>query len=313
MQVFRGVPFRPSGPCALTIGNFDGLHRGHRAMLQRLCDQAAQRGLPAAVLTFEPHPRELFNPAAAPTRLTSLREKLELLRDAGIDRVYLCHFTRRFAALDSEAFAADVLARQINARHVLVGDDFRFGRGRSGDFALLAQLGEQYGFSAEVLHEISCDGERISSTAVRQALAAGQLDRAAALLGRPYSISGRVVHGAKLGRTIGFPTANIQVKHNRPPLTGIFVVEVHGLGRPLAGAASLGARPTVDDSGTMKLEVHLLDFDQSIYGAHLRVDFLARLRDEEKYPDLASLTAQIGRDVAQARAYFDARISIPRP
>ncbi|MGQ5524687.1 bifunctional riboflavin kinase/FAD synthetase [Chitinimonas sp. PSY-7] len=317
MLVFRGAPFRSVGPCALTIGNFDGLHLGHRAMLDRLVGEAKRMSLPAAVLTFEPHPRELFTPDAAPARLSSLREKLELLREAGIDRVYFAHFNRAFASLSAEEFAGDIVSKQLDARYVLVGDDFRFGKGRSGDNAKLALLGHQYGFLAEAMPEIAVDGQRASSTAVRDALARGDMDAANQLLGRPYSISGRVKHGRKLGREIGFPTANIQVKHNRPPLMGIFVVEVHGLGQPLAGAASLGLQPTVDQSGHMSLEVHLLDFSGDIYGKHLRVDFLKKLREEEKYDGLEPLIAQIQIDVENARAYYrerhhSERISLPR-
>lgn len=283
-------------------------------MLDRLCGEAARLGLPAAVLTFEPHPRELFTPESAPARLSSLREKLELLRDAGIGRVYLTHFTRAFAGLSAEAFAGDVLARQIGARYVLVGDDFRFGKGRAGDNALLATLGHQHGFLAEAMPEIAVDGLRASSTAVREALTSGNLQLAEQLLGRPYRISGRVVHGNKLGRQIGFPTANIQVKHNRPPLSGIFVTEVQGAADgPVLGAASFGKRPTVDDSGQVTLEIYLLDFSGDLYGKHLQVDFLHKLRDEAKYDGLDPLIAQIRRDVDDTRAYYRARISSPRP
>lgn len=314
MQVFRGVPFPAGGPCALTIGNFDGLHRGHRAMLDRLCGEAARLGLPAAVLTFEPHPRELFSPDSAPARLSSLREKLELLRDAGVDRVHLVRFNRAFAGLSAEAFAKEVIFEQIGARYVLVGDDFRFGKGRSGDNALLATLGQQYGFLAEAMPEITVDGTRASSTAVREALADGDLALAERLLGRPYRISGRVVHGNKLGRQIGFPTANIQVKHNRPPLSGIFVTEVHGAAdHPVLGATSFGRRPTVDDSDRITLEVYLLDFEGDLYGKHLQVDFLHKLRDEAKFDGLDPLIAQIGRDVDDTRAFYRERISSPRP
>ncbi|MDN3577540.1 bifunctional riboflavin kinase/FAD synthetase [Chitinimonas viridis] len=314
MQVFRGVPFHQAGPCALTIGNFDGLHRGHRAMLDRLVAEARRANLPPAVLTFEPHPRELFTPDAAPARLSSLREKLELLRDAGIARVYLAHFNRGFASLTAEAFAGEIVARQIGARYVLVGDDFRFGKGRAGDNSLLATYGQQFGYLAEAMPEIAVDGRRASSTAVREALGSGDLALAEQLLGRPYRISGRVVHGAKLGRQIGFPTANIQVKHNRPPLTGIFVTEVHGAAdQPLLGAASLGKRPTVDDSGRIALEVYLPDFSGDLYGRHLQVDFLHKLRDEAKYDGLEPLIAQIKLDVENARAFYRERISLPRP
>ncbi|WP_374357322.1 bifunctional riboflavin kinase/FAD synthetase [Chitinimonas sp.] len=313
MQVFRGVPFRNAGPCALTIGNFDGLHRGHRAMLDRLVGEARRLGLPAAVLTFEPHPRELFAPDSAPARLSSLREKLELLRDAGMDRVYLTHFTRAFASLEAEQFAGEIVAGQIGARYVLVGDDFCFGKGRRGDNALLARLGPQLGFVAEAMPEIAVDGQRASSTAVRKALMDGNLPLAEQLLGRPYRISGRVVHGNKLGREIGFPTANILVKHNRPPLAGIFVTEIHGAAAtPLLGATSFGKRPTVDDSGRVALEVHLPDFSGDLYGRHLQVDFLHKLRDEAKYDGLEVLIAQIHRDVDDARAFYRNRISSPR-
>jgi len=283
-------------------------------MLDRLVGEAARLGLPPAVLTFEPHPRELFTPESAPARLTSLREKLELLREAGIARVYLAHFTRHFASLSADDFALDIVARQIGARYVLVGDDFRFGKGRAGDNMLLAEFGRQVGFVAEAMPEIAVDGLRASSTAVRQALADGNLTLAERLLGRPYRISGRVVHGNKLGREIGFPTANVQMKHNRPPLTGIFVTQVHGVAdKPVLGATSFGRRPTVDASDRITLEVHIPDFSGDLYGRHLQVDFLHKLRDEAKFPDLPALIEQIARDVAEAREIYQARISRPRP
>ncbi len=283
-------------------------------MLDRLVGESARLGLPPAVLTFEPHPRELFTPDSAPPRLTSLREKLELLRESGIARVYLAHFTRQFAALSAEQFAAEVLAAQIGARYVLVGDDFCFGKGRTGDNAQLAELGHQLGYIAEAMPEIAVDGRRASSTAVRDALKQGDLRLAESLLGRPYRVSGRVIHGNKLGREIGFPTANLLIKHNRPPLTGIFVTEVHGAAPgPLLGATSFGRRPTVDDSNRVMLEVHLPDFSGDLYGRHLQVDFLHKLRDEAKYPDLDTLIAQIRRDVEDARRIYGARISGPRP
>jgi len=317
MRVYRGAPFPSVGPCALTIGNFDGLHLGHRTMLEQLKREAAARGLPTAVLTFEPHPGELFSPGTAPARLTNLREKLELLQAAGIDRVYLAHFNRKFASQSAEEFAEEVVFQQINAQYILIGDDFRFGKSRTGTIKTLLEIGQRLGFQAEAMHEVALDNRRCSSTAVREALAGGNLALAEALLGRPYSMSGRVIHGNKLGRQIGFPTANIQVKHNRPPLHGIFAVEVHGYGQPLQGAASLGLRPTVDTSGKVAFEVYLLDFDADIYGQHLRVNFLKKLRDEVKYAGLDPLIAQIQQDVADTRAFFAARdaegrISIPR-
>lgn len=318
MRVYRGAPFPSIGPCVLTIGNFDGLHLGHRNMLVRLKREALQRDLPAAVLTFEPHPRELFQPANAPTRLTSLREKLEALREAGIDRVYITRFDRSFAAMSAQDFIRDVLGKQIGANYVLVGEDFCFGQGRQGRARTLVDTGAQHGFAADIVADITLDGVRCSSTVVREALADGNLSKAAALLGRPYSISGRVVHGNKLGREIGFPTANVQLKHNRPPVAGIFAVQVHGLGPLRWGAASIGTRPTVDQSGRVSLEVHLLDFDADVYGRHLRIDFMHKLRDEVKYDDLDSLIEQIQRDVVQTREFFAAleqapRISSPHP
>lgn len=290
---------------ALTIGNFDGVHRGHQAMLARLRQVARERSLPAAVMTFEPHPREFFTPDQAPTRLTSLREKLELLEAHGVDLVFLCRFGREFASLSADDFISRVLHDQVRAQWVLVGDDFRFGAKRAGDFDLLKASGPRYGFSAETLPSVMVEGTRVSSTAVREALLAGNMQWVSTLLGRPYSISGRVVHGDKLGKELGFPTANIQMKHNRPPLSGIFAVELCGLdGNCLPGVASLGVRPTVKQDGAPTLEVHVFDFHERIYGAHVRVNFLHKLRDEEKYPTLEALIAQIERDVADAKNYF---------
>lgn len=292
---------------AITIGNFDGVHLGHQAMLARLRARAASVGGAPTVLTFEPHPREVFTPDSAPTRLTSLREKLEILRDLGVAHVHVCRFARAFAALTAQEFVRRILVDGLRARYVLVGDDFRFGARRAGDFTLLRQLGEQHGFEAEALHTVEAAGQRASSTAVREALAAGDMAMAAQLLGRPYSISGRVVGGDQLGRRIGYPTANIQLKHNRPPVKGIFAVRVQGLDRPdWPGVASLGTRPTVHANGKPTLEVHLFDFDRSIYRAHLRVDFLHKLRDEAKFPSMQALIAQIDRDAAQARELLNA-------
>ncbi len=293
---------------AVTIGNFDGLHRGHQAMLARLKEASAKRGLPSCVLTFEPHPREFFSPAQAPARLSSLREKSELIRTAGIDRLHVCRFNKRFASLSPAEFIERVLVGTLGTRWLLVGDDFRFGAKRAGDFSLLKEAGRQHGFEVESLPTVNIENKRASSTAVRGALAAGDMQHARELLGRPYSISGHVMHGDKLGRQIGFPTANIQLQHNRPPLSGIFAVEVHGLnGAPLQGVASLGTRPTVKENGRPTLEVFIFDFNDDLYGRRLRVDFLKKLRDEEKYPDLELLIAQINRDVDNARSYFASR------
>lgn len=294
-------------PNAVTIGNFDGIHLGHQAMLARLTARAASVGAAPAVLTFEPHPREIFTPAAAPTRLTSLREKLEILRALGVAHVHVCRFSKPFAALSAEDFVRRILVDGLKARYVLVGDDFRFGAKRVGDIELLRRMGAEYGFEAETLPTVEAAGQRASSTAIRDALAAGDMALAAQMLGRPYSISGRVVGGDQLGRKIGYPTANIQLKHNKPPVKGVFAVRVQGLGQPdWPGVASLGTRPTVHANGRPTLEVHLFNFDRSIYREHLRVEFLHKLRDEAKFPSLDALIAQIDLDARQARELLNA-------
>lgn len=289
----------------LTIGNFDGVHRGHRAMLQRLVEKARELRLPCSVLTFEPHPREFFSPAAAPSRLTRLREKLELIAEAGVDRTHVLRFGARLAALTADRFIDEVLIRGLGVRWLLVGRDFRFGAKRAGDFALLEAAAARQGFGLEAMAEVREGGQRVSSSAVRNALAAGDLEAAARLLGRAYTMSGRVAHGEKLGRTLGFPTANI-VLRRRPPLAGVFVVEVeleetHAV---LRGVASVGRRPTVKENAPPLLEVHLFDWNGALYGRHLRVKFLRKLRDEETYDGLEALRAAIARDAAQARDYF---------
>ena len=304
MQILRSLHSSDARPCAVTIGNFDGVHRGHQSLLHELQQAAQVRGLQTAVVTFEPHPREFFTPQKAPVRLTSLREKLELFRAAGIDRVHVCRFNAMFARKTADEFI-HALHDDLHAKYVLIGDDFRFGSGRSGDFALMRQIGAQRGFEVAAVHSVLHDSVRISSTAIRAALVAGKLDVARDYLGRPYSISGRVVHGDGMGRKLGFPTANVQMKHNLPPLTGIYVVEAHsdGIG-VLQGVASLGVRPTVHHDARHVLEVHLFEFAQQIYGKHLRVEFLHKLRDEEKYPNLEALTQQIARDVNNAKQWF---------
>jgi len=305
MLIFRALQSPDHQPVALTIGNFDGVHLGHKALLSRLLAEAKLRGLPGAVVIFEPHPREFFTPDQAPARLTSLREKLELLSELGVDRVHICRFNSKFAQMSASDFI-DALHKKLAVKYVLIGDDFRFGSGRSGDFALMEKSAIQQGFKVEAMHSVLYDGLRVSSTAVRAALATGHMRAAKRYLGRPYSISGRVVHGEKLGREIGFPTANVQMKYNRPPLSGIFVVRVTGDHiPPQHGAASLGVRPTVHANGRAVLEIHLLDFAQEIYGQHLCVEFLHKLRDEEKYPDLTSLTRQIALDVENTRKWFN--------
>ena len=274
-------------------------------MLAELRRAAGRLGLPACVMTFEPHPREFFAPDQAPTRLTSLREKLELLAGYGVDRVHLCRFDYRLAQTTAEDFIERIIVGGLDARWVLVGDDFRFGARRAGNLVMLKQVSPAMGFDVAAIASVMLDGERVSSTALRQALAGGDLDRTARLLGRAYSISGRVVAGDGLGRKLGFPTANVQMRHNHPPLTGIFVVRLHGAaGEPLAGVASLGVRPTVKQQGAPVLEVHVLDYSGDLYRRHVRVEFLHKLRDEEKYADLETLTRQIALDVENTRAFF---------
>jgi riboflavin kinase / FMN adenylyltransferase len=291
-------------PVALTIGNFDGVHRGHQAMLARLMEAADDLDLVPAVLTFDPHPREYFAPAAAPPRLSTLRAKLDAFRAYGVADAYVARFDARLASLEPEAFIEQVLVQGLGARWVLVGDDFRFGRARRGDLALLRRHART--FSVEGMSTVRVDGERVSSTAVREALARGELAHAAALLGRPYTLSGRVAHGDKRGRNLGFPTANVPLRH-KPALQGIFAVRVHGLdAAPLRGVASVGVRPTVKRDAAPLLEVFVFDFDASVYGRRMTVEFLHKLRDEARYPDLDALTRQIRSDVAQAREYFAA-------
>lgn len=294
----------PASPgSALTIGNFDGVHTGHQAMLDMVKSVARSRSLRSCVLTFEPHPREVFSPADAPTRLTSMREKMELLSGQGIEHTHVAKFTHEFAALSPQAFVERLLVGKLGARWILVGDDFRFGAKRAGDFAALRDLGQQYGFEVETMPTVTRAGARVSSSVIRASLAAGDLARAKEFLGRNYGISGRVVHGDKFGRELGFPTANVQLDHNRPPLTGIFAVLLHDENEaPRIGVASLGTRPTVKpDDAPAVLEVHLFDFSGDLYGHHVRVEFIEKLRDEEKYPDLEILKAQIAKDCAVAR------------
>jgi riboflavin kinase/FMN adenylyltransferase len=311
MKVFRGLPNAEArAPCALTIGNFDGVHRGHQALFARLREAADRLRLEAAVMTFEPHPREFFATLAgdvrkAPSRIAGLRDKLQSLADNGVDRVIVEHFNAHFAALSAQEFIEKVLVQGLHVKWLMVGEDFCFGARRAGNLALLIDAGKQYGFEVEALPTVESDGERISSSAVRSALAQGDFRQAARLLGHPYTISGHVIHGQKLGRTLGFPTLNLRIPHKRPALSGIFVVQVHGLAsQPLPAVASLGVRPTVDDSGRVLLEVHLLDRPLDCYGKLVQVEFLHKLRDEEKYADLPTLTAAIARDADNSRAYF---------
>jgi riboflavin kinase / FMN adenylyltransferase len=296
MVVTHGSLQRARGRCALTIGNFDGVHRGHRALIDRVIAKAREAKLTSCVLTFEPHPREFFAADKAPARLTRLRDKLELMAAAGLERVHVARFDARFAALPAERFIEQVLLRGLGTRWLLVGRDFRFGARRAGDFSTL----QNRGFALEAMPDVEFQGQRVSSSAVRAALAAGDLNEGERLLGHAYTISGRVAHGAKLGRGLGFPTANI-VLRRPPPIAGIFVVEVDRYGH---GVASVGRRPTVNPVEIPLLEVHLFEHEADLYGEHLRVRFLKKLRNEEKYDGLPALQAAIARDARQAREFF---------
>jgi riboflavin kinase / FMN adenylyltransferase len=304
MRVLRGHLRPVSRPVALAIGNFDGLHLGHAALIARLGEVSRSTGLQPTILTFEPHPREFFTPESAPARLTTLREKLELLAEAGVEQAMVCRFNAAFAGLSATAFIDDVLLRSLQLKHLIIGDDFRFGRARQGDFDLLRTTGEQAGFAVEAMQSVTVDGVRVSSSAVRQALATGDMALAARLLGRPYMMDGNVVHGDKIGRQLGFATANIRIRHNPLPMTGVFAVDVLGLGeKPLPGVANLGIRPTVGGTRPL-LEIHLFDFDRDIYGAHIAVRFVHKLRDEQRYPNFDALKAQIAADAVAARLFF---------
>lgn len=319
MQVFRGFQHAQLAPaCALTIGNFDGVHRGHQAMLALLRNEAQHRGLPSTVLTFEPHPRDFFAAAAgkpdlAPARIATLRDKLSELERCGIDQVVVLRFDQRLASLSPQAFIDDVLIGGLRARYVLVGDDFRFGARRAGDYALLDARGTEQGFDVARMMSYEVKGLRVSSSVVREALAEGDLDRVATLLGRPYTVSGHVVHGQKLGRDLGCRTLNVRFGHRKPATTGIFVVRTHGLGgEALEGVASLGVRPTVDDSGRVLLEVHCFGWPPELglnggYGKIVRVELLHKLRDEARYDGLDALQAAIQKDIADAKAFFQAQ------
>jgi len=305
MQILRHFPSENNQPCALAIGNFDGVHLGHQALLKQLKSVATGQSLQTAVMTFEPHPREFFSPEKAPARLASLREKLERFADAGVDVVYLCRFDQCFASISSEAFINDILIKSLNAKTILVGEDFRFGAGRRGGVVDIANAGlglislPQVNLSDEDVQALG-DSERVSSTRVRNALAAGQLEVAKHLLGRPYSISGKVIHGAQLGRKLGFPTANVHMRHERPALTGVYAVKLDGLN----GVANLGVRPTISGVPKLLLEVHLFDFDGDLYDKHVHVEFFHKIRDEMKFEGLDALRAQIAKDAKVARSFF---------
>lgn len=296
MQIFRHIP-ATSSPQAIAIGNFDGMHLGHQALLRQLVAYAQTYKITPAVMTFEPHPREFFMPQNAPARLASMREKLEYFAECGVQHVYVQRFNQAFAAQSPAAFM-QVLRQQLNANVIMVGEDFCFGAKRAGTVQTLIENG----FNVIPLPEVQLHGERVSSTLVRNALAAGELVKAHTLLDRPYSISGKVVHGAKLGRQLGYPTANVHMRHERPALTGVYAVKLNNL----PAVANLGNRPTLEGIPKLKLEVHVFDFNGDLYDQHVHVQFFHKLRDEQKFAGLDALKAQIALDALQAKQYFTA-------
>ena len=294
MQIFRHFPDTAT-PQAIAIGNFDGMHLGHQALLRQLIAFTQTYKITPAVMTFEPHPREFFMPQNAPARLASMREKLEYFAECGVLHVYVQRFNQAFAA-QSPATFMQVLRERLNVNVVMVGEDFCFGAKRAGSVQTLIENG----FNVIPLPEVQLQGERVSSTLVRDALAAGELVKAHTLLGRPYSISGKVVHGAKLGRQLGFPTANVHMRHERPALTGVYAVKLNNL----PAVANLGNRPTLEGIPKLKLEVHVFDFNGDLYDQHVHVQFFHKLRDEQKFDGLDALKAQIALDALQAKQYF---------
>ncbi|CAI3789822.1 Bifunctional riboflavin kinase/FMN adenylyltransferase [Pseudomonas sp. MM227] len=306
MQLVRGLHnLRPQHRgCAATIGNFDGVHRGHQAILARLRERARELGVPSCVVIFEPQPREYFSPQTAPARLARLRDKVQLLAAEQVDLVLCLAFNKRLSQLSASEFVDTILIDGLGVKHLEVGDDFRFGCDRAGDFDFLTQAGSLQGFTVESAQTVEMDGVRVSSTQVRKALAAADFERAGQLLGRPFCIEGRVLHGQKLARQLGWPTANVQLKRRRAPLTGVYLVSVDIDGKTWPGVANIGVRPTVAGDGSAHLEVHLLDFAGDLYGRHLTVAFHHKLRDEQRFASLEALKSAIDADVAAARAHW---------
>lgn len=288
--------------CVATIGNFDGVHLGHQSVFRHLLEKGREFSLPATVVTFEPQPREFFQPRDAPARLTRMREKLRAMQDAGIQRVVVLEFNRRMAVMPAKQFVEELLVNGLGARFLSVGDDFRFGQQRSGDFQLLLRMGAEHGFEVENMNTYKLDADRVSSTRIRQLLTQGELRTAEQCLGRPYRICGRVAHGDKRGRTIGFPTMNVNLHRIVSPLRGVYAVKVYGLQEDaLPGVANIGVRPTVEGDSRYLLEVHLFDFDRSVYGAHVQVEFMHKLRDEKKFDSFEALRQQIQDDAETGR------------
>lgn len=297
MQVFRHFPLNSNVPIGLTIGNFDGVHIGHQALIKKLIAESKKRNLTPSVMTFEPHPKEFFISENAPSRLTTLREKLEFFLNYGIEKVFVCAFNQKFSNISSEAFMGQILKEQLKVQLLIVGDDFRFGSKRQAGIEDL----KKNAFELFEIPEIDVNGKRVSSTRIRECLKEGRIQEVNQFLGRPYTISGKVVEGDKRGRQMGFPTANIHMKHLRPALTGVYAVKLGNRN----GVANLGVRPTIAGTPKLLLEVHLLNFNEDIYGQHVQVTFLQKIRDEMKFENIDALIEQIKKDIAQATRYFE--------
>lgn len=311
MELIRGLHnLRPRHHgCVATIGAFDGVHRGHQALLGELIARGRQMGLPSCVICFEPLPREYFAPVESPARLMSFREKFVALRELGIDRVLRIRFDKSFSNMTAEDFIEQIFIKSLGVQFLVAGDDFRFGRGREGDFDYLQQAGKQFGFEVTDTPTFAIDGERVSSSRIREALEAADFATAERLLGRPYKISGKVIYGRQLGRTLGYPTANLQLRRLRAAMSGVYAVQVKGTdpvdqGKSWPAVVNVGTRPTVDDSITAILEAHLLDYTGNLYGKHLDMVFRHRLRDEQKFEGLEELKSAIENDEAACREYF---------
>jgi len=305
-KIIRGLHNLPASAqgCVATIGNFDGVHLGHQAVLSQLAMKGDMLRLPAVVITFEPQPFEYFVPDKAPARLTRFREKVEALRAYSIQQLCVLRFNEQLARMSAEDFIQKLLVDGLKVRYLVVGDDFRFGRHRQGDFAMLQRAGKQYGFQVVNMHTFAIEHDRVSSTRIRDALRDGDLEMAEKLLGRPYRMSGRVAHGDKRGRQMGFPTANIHLHRCKIPLSGVFAIQLFGLEEePINGVANIGIRPTIGGDKAL-LEVHLFDFKREIYGEHVQVHFLYKIRDEQRFDGLESLMAQIEQDCQQAHEFF---------
>lgn len=297
MQVFRHFPLNSNAPIGLTIGNFDGVHIGHQALIKKLIAESKKRNLTPSVMTFEPHPKEFFISENAPSRLTTLREKLEFFLDYGIEKVFVCAFNQKFSNISSEAFMGQILKEQLKVQLLIVGNDFRFGSKRQAGIEDL----KKNAFELFEIPEIDLNGKRVSSTRIREGLKEGRIQEVNQFLGRPYTISGKVVEGDKRGRQMGFPTANIHMKHLRPALTGVYAVKLGNRN----GVANLGVRPTIAGTPKLLLEVHLLNFNEDIYGQHVQVTFLEKIRDEMKFENIDALIEQIKKDIAHATRYFE--------